>query len=145
MAMRQHIDLFRQFPDDLIGLLIEASDPAAGSPFTAIEIRHWGGAMARPAPDAGPVGHRDVPFSVIATAILADPNARDRTNAGVDAFAASLRPYATGGSFLNFLGDPTKTETAYTLENYRRLAAVKQVYDPDNVFRLNHNIRPAGR
>jgi hypothetical protein len=144
MAVRQHIDLFHQLPDDLIGLLVEASDPATGSPFAAIEIRHWGGAMARPAPDAGPVGHRDVPFSVTANAILAGPDARDHINAYVDGFASNLQPYATGGSFLNFLGDAAKTETAYTPDNYRRLAAVKRAYDPDNVFHLNHNIPPAG-
>ncbi|HET8523334.1 MAG TPA: FAD-binding oxidoreductase, partial [Thermomicrobiales bacterium] len=94
MAVRQHIDLFDQLPDTLIDLLIEASDPVSGSPVTAIEVRHWGGAMSRPAPDAGPVGHRHVPFSVIASAILAAPDTRDRTNAYVDTFAANLQPYA---------------------------------------------------
>jgi FAD/FMN-containing dehydrogenase len=145
MAVRQHIDLFQHLPDDLIDLLVEASDSAAGSPLTAVEIRHWGGAMARPAPEAGPVGHRDVPFSVIASAILAAPDTRDRTNAYVDDVIANLQPYATGGTFLNFLSDPSKTATAYTPDNYRRLAAVKRIYDPDNVFHLNHNIPPAGR
>jgi Berberine and berberine like len=46
------------------------------------------------------------------------------------------------GSFLNFLGDPTKTATAYTPDNYQRLTQVKRVWDPDNFFRLNHNIPP---
>jgi Berberine and berberine like len=86
------------------------------------------GAMARPGPEAGPVGHRT--FSVILDASVPD-------------LADALRPYATGGSFLNFLSDPMRTETTYTTVNYRRLREVKATYDPQNLFRLGHNIPPA--
>ena len=55
---------------------------------------------------------------------------------------ARLRPGASGGSFLNFLSDPARTETAYTARNYRRLAGLKRVWDLDNFFHLNHNIPP---
>jgi berberine-like enzyme len=57
--------------------------------------------------------------------------------------AAALRQHATGGAFLNFLADPARTRKAYTSADYLRLREVKRVYDPDNVFRLNHNIPPA--
>jgi hypothetical protein len=62
--------------------------------------------------------------------------------AAMDWLVAGLRPGASGGSFLNFLSDPARTETAYTTGNYRRLAGLKRVWDPDNVFHLNHNIPP---
>ena len=64
--------------------------------------------------------------------------------AGLDAAAAALEPHATGGSFLNFLTDAELTASAYTSEDYRRLAAIKRDYDPENVFGGNHNIPPAG-
>ena len=55
-----------------------------------------------------------------------------------------IRPYSTGGTYVNFLnadeGD-TRTLDAYR-SNYGRLADVKQTYDPDNLFRTNKNIRP---
>jgi len=54
-----------------------------------------------------------------------------------------LWPFATGGTFLNFLGDPARTASAYTTDDYAALRALKRVWDPDNVFRLNHNIPPA--
>jgi hypothetical protein len=54
-----------------------------------------------------------------------------------------LRPYSTSGSFLNFLGDPAETATAYTDADYTRLAEIKAVYDPDNVFSRGHVIPPA--
>jgi FAD/FMN-containing dehydrogenase len=97
---------------------------------STVEIRHWGGAMARPARDAGPVGHRTAQFSVI-------------MDAAAPGVAGTLRPYGIGGSFLNFLADPTRTATAYTEANYRRLRRVKAAYDPENFFHVNHNIPPA--
>jgi hypothetical protein len=77
----------------------------------------------------GPVGHRDVPFSL-------------KVEGPVEAVEPIL-PYATGGTFLNFMPDPARTQTAYTAPDYQRLREVKRAYDPDNVFNRNHNIPPA--
>jgi FAD/FMN-containing dehydrogenase len=123
-APRQ-VELLEELPDAVIDTLV-----AAGSAASTVEVRHWGGAMARPAADAGPVGHRGVPLSVILDAQVPD-------------VAAALAPHATGGSFLNFLADPARTETAYTAEDYRGLREVKAAYDPDNLLRIGHNIPPA--
>jgi FAD/FMN-containing dehydrogenase len=93
-----------------------------------VEVKHWGGAIAHPAhDDPGPVSHRDARFVVKIAAPAAD------------AITAS----ATGGSFLNFLHDTTRTHTAFTPENHRRLREVKAAYDPANFFHRNHNIPPA--
>jgi FAD/FMN-containing dehydrogenase len=58
---------------------------------------------------------------------------------------AAMRPHATGGVYLNFIGDEgqDRIRAAYGEENYRRLAEIKAQYDPDNVFRGNQNIMPA--
>jgi FAD/FMN-containing dehydrogenase len=94
-----------------------------------VEVKHWGGTIARPAhDDPGPVSHRAARF----VAKIAAPAA--------DAITAS----ATGGSFLNFLHDTTRTHTAFTPENHRRLREVKTAYDPTNFFHRNHNIPPLG-
>jgi FAD/FMN-containing dehydrogenase len=119
----RHLDLLHDLPDAVIDALVGVED-------ATVEVRHWGGAMARPAAGAGPVGHRDVPLSVI-------------VDDEVPEVAAALAPHATGGSFLNFLRDPSQTERAYTAADYAALRAVKASYDPDNVFGLNHNIAPA--
>ncbi len=140
MANRQEIEMFRALPDDALHAIVEAG--AADSPLAFVEVRHWGGAMADPGPDAGPAGHRDVPFSVLAVApyLSADRTAADAT---LDRLVDRLRPYATGGSFLNLLTDHTKTRTAFTAENYARLTAIKRAWDPANVFHLGHTIPPA--
>jgi hypothetical protein len=140
---RQQIELFREMPDGLLDVLMEAAGPEGDSPLTAIEVRHWGGAMERPGPDAGPAAHRDAPFSVIATAMYGVPGMDPVIASYIQQLSGRMGPYSTGGSFLNFLGDPAKAETAFTAENYTRLREVKRTWDPDNFFRLNHNVPPA--
>jgi hypothetical protein len=124
---------FLDFADTLHDGAIEAMVEAAGSddaPVTTIEIRHWGGAIARPGRDAGPAGHREAPFSVIVDTPTTE-------------LSATLSAHGTGGTFLNFLGDLNRTSSAYTPENYRELRNVKATYDPDNFFHVGHNIPPA--
>ncbi|WP_240506224.1 FAD-binding oxidoreductase [Thermoactinospora rubra] len=111
MPVRHRFELFRELPDDLVTLL-------AHSPPDVVEIRHWGGAFARP---GGPAGHRDVPFSIL-------------TAGDVEL------PHATGGSFLTFLTDPARTADAYTAANHARLVELKKSWDPDTVFRPSHLI-----
>jgi hypothetical protein len=129
----RYLDLVPALPDPVIRALVGANTGAHTDGLVpSVEIRHWGGAMAAAGPDAGPVGHRHLPFSII-------------MDADVPAVAATLRPYGSGGTFLNFVADPGRTASAYTAANLRRLRAVKAAYDPDNVFRVGHTIAPAGR
>jgi FAD/FMN-containing dehydrogenase len=124
----RHLDFHHELPDGLIGLLVGAHEHTAS--VVNVEFRHWGGAISRPGPEAGPAGHRAAQFSVIV-------DAPDAT------VAQRLPAYGIGGSFLNFLNDPSRTSSAYTTSNYTRLRGVKRAYDPENFFRVNHNIPPA--
>jgi FAD/FMN-containing dehydrogenase len=92
----------------------------------AVEVRHWGGAMARPTADTGPIGDRSVPFSV-----------------AVDGTSPTIAAHATGGSFLNWLSDRTAVHSAYAPADLAALREIKQVYDPENVFGQAKNIAPA--
>jgi FAD/FMN-containing dehydrogenase len=138
MVGDMHLDLFRKVSDDVIAAAVEGAETVSG-----IELRHWGGAMARPGEDAGPIGHRDIPFSVVVAGTAEDAAEAEPLRAGVRAVAAKLEPHATGDTFLNFLGDPARTSDAYTREDWARLRQIKVAYDPDNVFGANHNIPPA--
>jgi FAD/FMN-containing dehydrogenase len=58
-----------------------------------------------------------------------------------------MRPFATGGGYVNFQMDDEGDERVRASygANYDRLAAIKRAYDPDNVFRSNRNVPPAAR
>jgi FAD/FMN-containing dehydrogenase len=132
------LELLREVPDAVLDAALEAEAPVA-----AVELRHWGGAMARPGADAGPCGHRDVPFSVVAGGMVEDRAQLGALGAALDGVLARVRAHATGGTFLNFLGEATRASDAYTPEDHARLTAVKRAYDPDNLLRINPNIPPA--
>jgi FAD/FMN-containing dehydrogenase len=55
----------------------------------------------------------------------------------------TLRPVSAGAAYVNFMGDEgaERVEAAYG-ENHARLVELKRRYDPENVFRLNQNVRP---
>jgi len=65
---------------------------------------------------------------------------------------AAMQPHAADGMYVNFLGADRGTvadireaaRSAYGDDTLARLTALKDRYDPDNVFRLNHNIPPSG-
>jgi FAD/FMN-containing dehydrogenase len=76
--------------------------------------------------------------------IWEDPADDERCIQWVKDVRAGVRPWSTGAVDLNFIGDEGADRVVAGLgaENTRRLAAVKARYDPDNVFRFNHNIAP---
>jgi FAD/FMN-containing dehydrogenase len=131
------LELLHELSDAVLDIVL-----GADSPISVMEVRQWGGAVARPGADAGPCGHRDVPFSVVAGAMVMDPAQYPAAVEALDAVVAKLRPHTTGKTFLNFLGEAGRTSDAYTSEDYARLVAVKRAYDPDNLLRVNANIAP---
>jgi FAD/FMN-containing dehydrogenase len=124
-----HMDMFDELPDEVLETVADPDGPA-----TSMELRHWGGAMANAGADGGPCGHRDVPYSVVANALAPDRAGYAAARAATGQVAAALRPYATGTTFLNFLGDAARVATAYTSADYDALVTIKAAYDPDEVF-----------
>jgi FAD/FMN-containing dehydrogenase len=133
----------RGLPDELIDIAVErfATVP---SPMTGILLEHFHGAVTRVGATETAVPHRDEGWNLLIPSVWTDPA---ETAANIawsrDTFAA-LRPHFGRGRWLNYLGDDQAQDAiraAYG-PNYDRLRAVKGRYDPDNVFRLNHNIAP---
>jgi FAD/FMN-containing dehydrogenase len=135
----------RDMSSDVIdALLRNAGDRAAG--IFVVEARHAGGALARQPEDAMPFGFRS-PWFISALAAAPTPHALEGGKRSVAALFEALKPALTGEVLINSLDagntGPHLTRAAYSEENYRRLVALKDTYDPANVFRFNHNIAPS--
>jgi FAD/FMN-containing dehydrogenase len=116
------------------------------SPLSQSVLFHLAGALNDREGDDGAVGNRDAHYiggfnATWPPGVPADPHvawARDGWE--------RTRPFSTGGNYVNFQlaeDDSTRTTAAYG-NNYQRLQRVKADYDPDNLFRVNRNIPPAG-
>ena len=103
-----------------------------------------GGATTRPAPDAAAYAHRDAQFVMNVHGRWEDPADDARCIGWARDFFKASAPFASGGVYVNFLtaDEGDRVRAAYG-PNYDRLAQVKRTYDPDNLFRMNQNIKPA--
>jgi hypothetical protein len=72
-----------------------------------------------------------------------DPADDERLIAGNRAFVDAMRPFSTGSAYLNFTPEADRVARSYGEEKYARLVALKDKYDPGNLFRLNQNIAPS--
>jgi FAD/FMN-containing dehydrogenase len=135
-----------ELSENVIGEIVELAGRRP-SPLTDIVIWHHGGAMSRVGETETAYGGRDTQFLVTAEASWADPAQNDEAIAWAREVWDAMEPYTTGRVYLNFPGlgeEKDELARAGYGENYERLAALKAKYDPDNLFRMNINIPPAG-
>jgi FAD/FMN-containing dehydrogenase len=100
---------------------------------------------------AGRVGRHDTAFSyrearwnMVIAGVDPDPANRERITAWTRAYWDAVHPHGAGGAYVNFMMDEGEARVRATYrDNYARLAAIKHKYDPQNLFRVNQNIRPA--
>ncbi len=131
-------------PDPAVDLFCaRASDMIVPSPSQHLLIAQ-GGAVARQS-NHYPIPWRRAPWAVHPFGLWSDPADDERGRQWTRDVRADLKPWASGDVYLNFIGDEGEDRIVAGLgrENQRRLARVKAQYDPDNVFHLNHNIKPA--
>lgn len=135
--------LLPDLSDDAIDALIDRGN-AATSPSSVTIIGPYGGAVAEVPENAVPIGGRSARWFYHCYGIWTDQD--DARHIGwVKATAAALRPWTTAGMALNFFSqvDDDRVRAAFGDEKYRRLVALKDEHDPENVFRMNQNVRPS--
>ena len=121
--------------------VIAANYGKPGQPIA--QIRSLGGAMARVSSQATAFAHRESEALVIVPA-FAPANAPEEQADQIR--RAAWRPLEawSSGAFVNFLSDASEASVAaaYPSATYARLASIKASHDPDNVFKMNQNIKP---
>jgi FAD/FMN-containing dehydrogenase len=118
---------------------------ASTAQLPAAQIRVLGGAVARVPRQATAFAHRQRRLLVNVAAVYASPEEDAVHRAWAENAAAALRR-GEDAAYVNFLGDEglERVRAAYPGATWDRLTEVKRRYDPENVFRLNQNVTPAG-
>lgn len=129
--------------DDAIDAAVDffATVPA---PHSHMIIEHLGGAVSRIGEKESAVAYRDAPYNALIVGMWTDAAEDEKNIAWVRAMWELLHPFSTGGVYVNYLGEEGQNRimAAYGREKYERLVALKNTYDPTNLFRLNQNIQP---
>jgi FAD/FMN-containing dehydrogenase len=106
-----------------------------------------GTAYADVGEDHSAIGHRDDGLVLPGPVAVVRPAQDAEQKAWTRRAAETMSSYSSMVSYPNFISadstDPTEVEKAYSPAGLERLRAMKDRYDPDNVFRMNHNIRPS--
>jgi FAD/FMN-containing dehydrogenase len=137
-------EYLRELDEFAIDALVEHAGKMGG-PFAAIHIHHVQGAVSRVSADAMASGRRDAPFILNIVGLWMAAAESDKHVEWAREFSRAIQPHSTGAQYINFLGDEgeERVKAAYGEGKFARLVALKNKYDPENLFRLNQNIRPS--
>jgi hypothetical protein len=135
-----HSALIRELPDEAIDAFVAAAGPDSDSPLLAASLRQTGGALARPAENAGALEKLDGEFLVAGIGVLMDPGLRDTINAGLDGLIQAMEPWVADGAFFNFTERPCDVDALLPQATCERLAHVKRSWDPDDLILANHSV-----
>jgi FAD/FMN-containing dehydrogenase len=132
-------------PDDAVAAFCASAESMIVPSSSQHPLFPQGGAIAR-GPAEYPIPWRGAPWAVHPFGLWNDPADDARGKAWAQGVRRAMRPWASGDVYLNFIGDDEGSDrviAGWGRGNYARLARVKREFDPENVFRLNHNILPA--
>lgn len=132
--------------DRVIDALVDAASdlPTVQSYIIVFQL---GGALARVPEDATAYPQRDGAFNVNINGVWLPEQDRQEPVRWVRDLFDRLAPLSRGRSYINFMGEESQSRVrdAYGPERHTRLVALKDRFDPENVFHLNQNIAPSGR
>ena len=95
--------------------------------------------------DETPWDYRRAKWSKVIAGVDPDPENTEAITAWAKEYWEALHPHSAGGAYVNFMMEEGEDRVKATYgSNYERLTAIKQKYDPTNLFRVNQNIKPAG-
>jgi len=136
-------DYFNEIPDAAIDIHVEFGKKLPTWKST-MHLYPSDGAASRIAPDATPWAYRDAKWTGVFGGVDPDPANAEAIRQWAVEYQEALHPYSMGGSYVNFMMEEGQGRVEATYgPNYARLAEIKAKYDPDNVFHVNQNIKPA--
>jgi len=134
----------QELSDKAIDTMIDQFS-AAPSPFCVAAFEHLGGEVSRVGEDETAFGDRSAPYTLIITSGWVDPAETERNVEWARGFWQAMQPFTLDTVYVNYMDirdEADRIKAAYGAEKYERLVALKNKYDPTNLFRLNKNIQP---
>jgi FAD/FMN-containing dehydrogenase len=135
-------DFFSDFSDEAVALHVQHGEQLP-TLFSTMHIYPINGAAGRVGKGDTAFSFRDANFAQVIVGVDPDPANNERMIAWARDYWAALHPHSMGGAYVNMIMDegPDQVRASYR-DNYPRLAKIKGKYDPDNLFRVNQNIKP---
>jgi FAD/FMN-containing dehydrogenase len=133
-----------EIADGAIEALV-ASAANMTSAHSRLAVFHLGGATRRVDEQAMAVSHRDSEYVIAINTGWADPQDTEEQIQWTRDLWTAIRPFSSGGVYVNFLSDDDgedRVRAAYGATKFERLVQLKSKYDPQNLFRMNKNIKP---
>jgi FAD/FMN-containing dehydrogenase len=135
--------LLNSLDNTAIDALVAGFESVA-SPYSSVLIEHLGGAMSRVGEAETAFPHRTAAYDVVIMPMWSDPAESTQHVLWADDLWQKVLPVSAGGVYVNYLSNEgeDRVRAAYGA-NYERLTALKNEYDPANLFCWNQNIRPS--
>jgi FAD/FMN-containing dehydrogenase len=133
--------LLADFPAAAIDALIAVAGPDADTPLASIEVRHLGGALARPAPDGGALAEIDAKYGMFAAGFTSTPELAATVRGHAQAVKDALAAWHASYDYYNFEETPAAASAVLPPASYRRLQKIKASYDPDQAIISAHPVR----
>jgi len=147
MGVRQHSEMLGDLSPEAIQTLVEVAGAGSGSPLILLELRQLGGALTRNAEHLSTMGKGDSKFIMNGVGAAFTPEMAEGVVAYLVRVTDATRPFQTGDTYVNFMelddASAERVKAAYAPEDSERLVALKDRYDPHNVFPFNRNIAPS--
>jgi FAD/FMN-containing dehydrogenase len=132
----------KELTDDAITAHLEHG-PKVPTVNSTVHIYPINGAANRVASDATAFAYRDATFATVIAGMWPDAADTEANTKWVRDFYDATAPHSEEGGYVNFMADDDQDRIRANYKgNYDRLVEVKRTYDPDNLFRLNQNIKP---
>ena len=115
------------------------------TPLSQMHLYPINGVAGRVAKDITTWTYRDATYAGVIIGVDPDPANADKITKWAKDYWDALHPYSAGGAYLNFIMNEGQDRIKASYKgNYDRLTKIKKQYDPDNFFKVNQNILPAG-
>jgi FAD/FMN-containing dehydrogenase len=132
---------FVEITDGMIETFVEFGERIP-SELTEIACAQLGGAINDRPVEATAYPHRNAEFVMNLHTQWEDPERDEECIAWAREMHEAMTPHATGGVYVNFVPEESGQQQAAYRENYDRMVEVKNRWDPENRFHLNHNVEP---